>query len=196
MLKKPVTYTDFDGKTVTENLYFNITKTELTENFDILSKLQSDFESLQETLSGDKRDLTSEEIRAVLDLVKRIAAFAFGYRSEDGKRFIKNGAWEEFRQTAAYDAFVWGLFEKPVEAVNFLVGVMPADMQSDLEQQANALMKQAGLDTLPVDENVVKPTPLPDFLAEEKAVVVSAASLRDMSLDELQAELDRRAQQS
>lgn len=192
MLKKTVTYTDFDGKNVTKNLYFNITKTELTENFDLLNELQSDFEKMQESISGDKRDLTSEEIRGILDLVKRIAAFAFGYRSEDGERFVKDGAWEDFRQTAAYDAFVWGLFENPVEAVNFLVGVMPVDMQNDLEKQANELMKQAGLDPTPAT-SIPKPAPLPAF--REEKPILSEATLREMSLDDLQAELDRRAQQ-
>lgn len=192
MLKKTVTYTDFDGKNVTKNLYFNITKTELTENFDLLNELQSDFEKMQESISGDKRDLTSEEIRGILDLVKRIAAFAFGYRSEDGERFVKDGAWEDFRQTAAYDAFVWGLFENPVEAVNFLVGVMPVDMQNDLEKQANELMKQAGLDPTPAT-STPKPAPLPAF--REEKPTLSEATLREMSLDDLQAELDRRAQQ-
>lgn len=140
MLKQTITYDDFDGHEVTEDLYFNLTKTELTEQMHLIPQL----ESLQRLFQPPVRQLTMPEIRSILDMVKLFAKLSYGVRSEDGRRFSKREElWIEFTETAAYDAFLLGLFTEPEKAVNFMVGVLPQDMVGDAKAQLDA--EAAGL---------------------------------------------------
>ncbi|UVK59339.1 hypothetical protein SEA_PHEROBRINE_56 [Gordonia phage Pherobrine] len=139
MLKQTVKYTDFDDNESMETLYFNLTKSELADNMNLedeLEKLQQDFTGM----SG--RKLKTEEIQRVLDLVKLFMRLSYGVRSEDGKRFIKTPQiWEEFTQTAAYDEFLFGLFQDPQNAFNFMVGILPKDLRTPAME---ALKKENG----------------------------------------------------
>ena len=128
MLKQTVNYTDFDDNECSEVLYFNLTKTELTENMN----LKDELEKIQEDFTGDKaRQLEEHEIRRILELVKTFMRLSYGIRSADGKRFIKTpDIWEEFTQTAAYDAFLFGLFETPSKALEFMTGILPKDLRA------------------------------------------------------------------
>ena len=128
MLKQTVNYTDFDDNECSEVLYFNLTKTELTENM----SLKDELEKIQEDFTGDKaRQLEEHEIRRILDLVKTFMRLSYGIRSADGKRFVKTpDIWEEFTQTAAYDAFLFGLFETPSKALEFMTGILPKDLRA------------------------------------------------------------------
>jgi hypothetical protein len=129
MLKQTIEYTDFDENPVTETLYFNVTKTELSENL----HLKDEIDEIQQMLGGEERELTPDEIQTVLNMVKKLMKLSYGIRSDDGKRFIKGDQiWEEFTQTAAYDAFLFSLFEKPENAVSFMFGIIPADLRAEV----------------------------------------------------------------
>ncbi|QPL14701.1 hypothetical protein SEA_SCHWARTZ33_56 [Gordonia phage Schwartz33] len=135
MLKQSVRYTDFDDNESIETLYFNLTKTELADNLDIKDEL----EKLQQDFTGDrKRTLDELEIRRVLELVKKLMRLSYGVRSEDGKRFIKTPAqWDEFTQTAVYDAFLFSLFAEPTKAIAFMTGILPKDLRAAALEAAN-----------------------------------------------------------
>ncbi|QXO14078.1 hypothetical protein SEA_ALAINAMARIE_54 [Gordonia phage AlainaMarie] len=125
MLKQSVSYTDFDDNDTTETLYFNLTKTELADNLD----LEDELKEIQKDFTGQgNRTLEKHEIRRVLELVKTFMRLSYGVRSSDGKRFIKTDQiWEEFTQTAAYDAFLFSLFQEPEKAFAFMIGILPKD---------------------------------------------------------------------
>ena len=120
MFKKPITYQDFDGRTVTEDFYFNLTKTELL----ILESqtpggLAASLERIGK--SNDFNLIVSEFVRIVLA--------TYGVRSEDGKRFIKDEqVIKEFQQTNAWDELFWELATKADAAAEFINGVFPKDM--------------------------------------------------------------------
>lgn len=135
MLKQSVSYTDFDDNECVETLYFNLTKTELTDNLD----LKEELEKIQQDFTGEpKRNLETHEIQRILDLVKTFMRLSYGIRSEDGKRFIKTpDLWTEFTQTAAYDSFLFGLFENPANALAFMTGILPKDLRSRALEEAN-----------------------------------------------------------
>jgi len=142
MLKQTFTYENFDGQQVTEDLYFNLTKVELSENFWLKDRV----EEVQKMLNGPARDLKPEETFKVLEVVKDFMKIAYGVRSEDGRRFVKNDqVWEEFSQSAAYDAFLFSLFETPERAYSFIVGVMPRDLA---EGAAKLMAAQQAADNL------------------------------------------------
>lgn len=141
MLKQTVSYTDFDDNEAIETLYFNLTKSELADNI----HLEDELKNLQKMFEEEKRSVTTAEIKRILELVKTFMRLSHGVRSSDGKRFIKTPEqWTEFTQTAAYDAFLFSLFEYPEKAVTFMTGILPADMrgkaQAAADQQMAAVM--------------------------------------------------------
>ena len=130
MLKQTVTYENYDGEMAEETLYFNLSKVELAENSD----LTAEFEDLKTALEGPNREISPAEVKQILALVKKLMRLAYGVRSEDGKRFIKTAdVWVEFTQTAAYDAFLFSLFETSDKAIAFLLGIMPKDLRTQAE---------------------------------------------------------------
>lgn len=163
MLKQTVTYQDFNGKTKTENLYFNIAKSEVADNLSLVD----DVETIQQMLDGEQRELSRLEIQKILDLVKTMIRLSHGARSEDGSRFRKNQeTWDEFVETGAYDAFVMSLFENPAEAMRFIVNVLPQDL---IDQTLKAELDSA-LDEADGGSKNVVTTPAPALAAvpEEK----------------------------
>ena len=140
MLKQQISYTDFDDNQAIETLYFNLTKSELTENL----HLQKELESIQSMIEGDKRSLEGDEIVKIIDLVKTFMRLSYGVRSADGKRFVKSDEqWVEFTQTAAYDAFLFSLFEEPNKAITFMSGILPLDLRDRAKAAAESQMKEA-----------------------------------------------------
>lgn len=165
MFKQQVTYTDFNGNTQTDTLYFNVTKSELMDHLDLAGKV----ENIQNLFAGEERDLTVPEIQMVLDLVKTLIKMSYGIRSEDGKRFKKSDdIWEDFTQSAVYDAFLFSLFEEPSKAAGFMTGVMPSDLIDQAKRQ--------------IDPN--QPT-LPDASSEEKSSLKRPRDISKLSKKEL-----------
>jgi len=123
MLKRNITYKDFNDEEVTETFYFNLSKTELIE-------LEVSYEGgLQGAI---QRIIEAKDERALVMEFKRIVLLSYGERSADGKRFIKNDQLrEEFTQTAAYDALFMELATDEDAAAKFIQGILPADMPSD-----------------------------------------------------------------
>lgn len=126
MLKKTITYEDYNGNTRTEDLYFNLSKAEAT-------KLEV---SDPKGFSTYLQTIVAEDDRMrIFDVFTNLIKLAYGEKSEDGRRFIKSEQMsEEFVQTAAYDALFDELTsnEKAVEA--FVTGIMPK-----IEQPALAM---------------------------------------------------------
>lgn len=131
MYKKLFPYEDFDGHPQQEVLYFNISKTELAENL----HLEARFQSLQDKIKNPGT-MGLAEVQEMLDLVKTIMKLAYGVRSEDGKHFRKSEElWNDFKDSAVYDKFLFSLFENPEEANDFLLGVLPQDLRREAEKE-------------------------------------------------------------
>jgi hypothetical protein len=127
MLKREITYEDFDGQTVTETFYFNLTKTEIVQ-------LEVDYDGGLETTL--RRIITTEDVKALMREFKKIVLLAYGVRSEDGKRFVKNDELREaFTQTAAYDALFIELATNDEAAAKFIQGIIPKDLAAEIGTQ-------------------------------------------------------------
>lgn len=94
MLKKTITYTDYDGESRTEDFYFNLTKAELVElNLSFPGGMEEYVTKL----------MVKKDIPAMAKLYKQIIMSAYGERSPDGRRFIKSDELtQDFLQTEAY----------------------------------------------------------------------------------------------
>ena len=120
MLKKTITYTDYNGTERTEDFYFNLTKAEIME------MEMGTTGGLAEMI---QRIVQAQDHPAILKVFKDLVLKAYGEKSPDGKRFIKNDAiTEEFSQTEAYSILFMELATDADAAAAFVNGIVPADM--------------------------------------------------------------------
>lgn len=120
MLKKTITYTDFNGVERTEDFYFNLTKAELVE-------LEVGHQGgLSDSL---QKIVAAEDGGAIIREFKTIILKAYGKRSEDGSRFIKNQQLrDEFETSEAYSVLFVQLVTDADAAAKFVSGIMPQDL--------------------------------------------------------------------
>lgn len=128
MLKKTITYTDFDGVERVEDFYFNLTVTELIE-----LESQGDGEGMADKI---RRIVQEGNNIKILSIFKDIVLKAYGERSEDGRRFIKNDQLAvEFSQTPAYDALITEFFVDADSASDFINGVIPSKLLEQIKAE-------------------------------------------------------------
>ena len=128
MLKKTITYTDYNGEERTEDFYFNLTKSELTEMQ--LSKEGGFAEWLEKMVKAKNN-------AEIIKVFKQILFKAYGVKSDDGRRFIKSEALsEEFSQTEAYNQLFIELIENESTMADFINNVMPRDLAEKAKEQA------------------------------------------------------------
>ena len=128
MLKKSITYTDFNGDETTEDFYFHMSKAELVE-------LELSYRGgLTEQL---KKILDAEDGKAIISEFKKIILGAYGQRSPDGKRFVKTQAIrDEFESTEAYSTLFMELVTDAERAAEFIQGIIPSDLAEEAAKVA------------------------------------------------------------
>lgn len=120
MLKKTVTYTDYNGTERTEDFYFNLSKAEVIE--------------METTTAGGYANMLENIIKAqdlpsIVSIFKELVLKAYGQKSPDGKRFIKSEELStEFSQTEAYTNIFMELAMDADAASKFVNGIIPADL--------------------------------------------------------------------
>lgn len=126
MLKREITYEDFNGETVSEYFYFNLSKTELLElEHEYDRGFAANIEAIVEAKSN--KELVAE--------FKKLILLSYGKKSEDGKRFIKNDELrEEFSQTAAFNELFISLATDETAAATFINGIVPKDMAQSIDE--------------------------------------------------------------
>ena len=128
MIKKTVTYTDYNGVERTENFYFNLSKAEVIEME--MGTEGGMAESIQKII--DAKDAPAI-IRVFKDLVLR----AYGEKSDDGRRFMKSKEISEaFSQTEAYSQLFMELATDSDAAAKFINGIVPADLAQQAQKAA------------------------------------------------------------
>ena len=117
MIKKTITYTDYNGVERSEDFYFNLSKAELME-----MELGTTG-GLAETI---ERITAAQDGPSIIKHFKNIILKAYGEKSDDGKRFIKSDEISKaFSETEAYSILFMELATNPDEAAKFINGVIP-----------------------------------------------------------------------
>lgn len=138
MLKKTITYTDYNGVERKEDFLFNLTKTELMK-WDLKTPggLASKLEKI--TQQFDVPSLTS----FIEDLIDK----SYGIKSDDGVRFIKDEKLSTmFRQTEAYDQLFIELLSNEKKTTDFINGILPKELLDQVKEQNANSYKPALLD--------------------------------------------------
>lgn len=130
MLTKTITYTDFNGVSRTENFLFNLTNAEIMEmEMSIDGGLAEKIKKVTEAQS------MPELIKIFKDLILR----AYGEKSDDGRRFIKERNGEPlsiaFSQTEAYSKLFIELATDAEKAAEFVNGIVPSEAAVNLNAQ-------------------------------------------------------------
>nr|DAE20907.1 MAG TPA: hypothetical protein [Siphoviridae sp. ctgBD49] len=139
MLKKTITYTDYDGMERTEDFWFNLSKTELTK---------LDAELPGGVLGVLRKIIDKKDRKALVDFIETLILRSYGEKTLDGKRFVKTPDMaEEFMQTPAYDELFMSILSDTDSQTSFINGVIPQSMakeieQTDKKQVENALAEQ------------------------------------------------------
>ena len=123
MLKKTITYEDYNGVTRTEDFYFNFTDAEIMELE--LGTTGGLAEMIQ-------RIVASQDAPTILKIFKDIILKAYGVKSEDGRRIIKNDAVrEDFAQTEAYSKLFMELATDSKAAADFINKIVPENIAKE-----------------------------------------------------------------
>jgi hypothetical protein len=143
MLKKTVTYEDYNGKTRTEDFYFNLTRTECAELLYGLGPgkdLEETFQILMD----------SKDIGKIIATIKEMLLKSYGVKSEDGRRFIKNDEIRTaFLENPAFDEIYMELATDSEKAADFFARIIPKQAidnlgpnpKQTLIDQANKMME-------------------------------------------------------
>ena len=124
MLKKTITYIDYNGTERTEDFYFNLSKAEIME------MEMGTTGGLAEMI---KKVVDAKDAPAIIKIFKDLVLKAYGEKSLDGRRFIKSEALSnEFSQTEAYAQIFMELATDADKASEFVKGIIPADIEKQL----------------------------------------------------------------
>lgn len=134
MLKKTITYTDYNDVKRTEDYYFNLSKAELSE--------------MELSVDGGYAEMAKKIAEAqntpeLVKLFKGLILKAYGEKSADGRRFMKvdekgNPLSIAFSQTEAYSELFMELASDVDAASAFFKGIIPADLSKKVSDQMGA----------------------------------------------------------
>lgn len=119
MVKKTITYTDFNGVERTEVFRFNLSKPEMIK---LQAGTKGGFDVQVKSIAADKND------SLIMEFVEDLIAKAYGEKSDDGRRFMKSEEISKsFMETPAYEVLFEELVTDDVAAAEFMNGLMSAD---------------------------------------------------------------------
>lgn len=131
MLKKTITYEDFNGVERKEDFYFNLSKAEIMEmQFGTVGGLDVML----------KKIIDAKDVKSIMDTFKMLILKAYGIKSDDGRRFIKSEEIaKEFEQTEAYSILYMELASDDNAAAEFVNGIIPKDVTTEVSNQMKAI---------------------------------------------------------
>lgn len=127
MLKKNITYTDYNGVEKTETYYFHLSERELTK------MTMSEYGAMEERL---KAIVDAKDSPQIMDQFEDLIRLSYGIKMPDG-RFVKkrdgHQLFDDFESTAAYDKLYMELCTNPKKAAEFSRCILPDNMRREAE---------------------------------------------------------------
>ena len=123
MLKKTITYHDYNGVEYTQDFYFNLSKAEIMEME--LGTTGGLAEMIQKIVAA-------QDAPSIIKVFKDLILKSYGEKSADGKSFIKSDEISTaFSQTEAYSELFMELATNAEAAAAFVNGIVPAEMAKE-----------------------------------------------------------------
>lgn len=136
MLKQTISYTDFNGQQVTEDLHFHLST---PDHVRLAAKYGGDLAEYLEKVAK------SDDPVKMIAIIEEIIKAAYGEKSKDGKHFVKTPEIvEQFNYSQAYAELFESIILDPAKAEAFAAGVItPTDTK-----QAEAIKQRIKLEQL------------------------------------------------
>lgn len=129
MLKKTITFTDYNNVERTQDFFFNLNKAELME------MEMSTTGGLAEMI---QRIVAAQDAPAILKIFKDLILKAYGEKDPDGIHFNKSEALSRaFSQTEAYSQLFMELATDADAAAAFVNGIIPNDLPKQIAPAVN-----------------------------------------------------------
>lgn len=123
MFTRTITYTDFDGNTRKEEVRFHLSKSELVQ-------MELGREGRMTNIL--KQIVDANDTPSLMREIRNLILTAYGVKSPDGKRFIKNDeVREEFEQSPMFDQIFMELVTDDEAAAKFVNELIPADLAKE-----------------------------------------------------------------
>ena len=146
MYKKTITYKDFDEKERIEDVYFNLTKSELIDFALELPDNVSD--SISNETDGNDENKAITKImsaftsKSIFKFLKDLILKSYGVRKDEGRRFAKvddNGKplSIEFSETMAFEAIMDEFLSDDMAAAEFVNAVIPSSIAEKMPNVQN-----------------------------------------------------------
>lgn len=127
MLKRTISYVDFDGNDRIEDFYFNMSRAEVIQW--LVTSGDYTLDKVLERLATERNGKKIMEIFA--DLIYR----SYGEKSLDGRRFDKSEEVKRnFLETEAYSILFTEIVTDAAKASEFVRGIIPASLAADVEK--------------------------------------------------------------
>lgn len=135
MLIKTITFKDYFGNERTQDFYFNLNESELTDmNLMVKGGLERQIKNIIATQDQPK----------LIEYFKSVILASYGKISEDGIRFIKSKELStEFSQTDAFNKLYMELVSDADKAADFINGVVPQELADEANKRAKEGMNPA-----------------------------------------------------
>lgn len=127
MLAKTIEYEDFNGLMRKETFYFHLSEAELME--------------MELTTEGGltatyQKIVDAKDVPSLVKIFKDLIFKSYGEKSADGRQFNKSEALSlAFSHTNAYNKLFMELAMDSEKAANFLKGIMPDNISSEMDKQ-------------------------------------------------------------
>lgn len=121
MLKKEITYTNFNDEEITVTEYFNLNKVQTMKLVSGHGGMDKYLQSIIDEKNGEK----------FIDFVEELVYSSYGKRdTENAENFITTKeVKDDFTKTGAYDELVYTLLSNEKEFEAFFIGILPKAMQ-------------------------------------------------------------------
>lgn len=143
MLKKAITYKDYDGNDKTDTLYFHLNKFEWLE-LETYTK-GGLIENLQHAIETGNAKKT-------IDILKKIILRAYGEKDPETGTFEKSDDIAiRFSRTDAFSEIFYELAYNEEAAKNFFLGLIPPELRAEAEKKMQELENNESADTAIID---------------------------------------------
>ena len=125
MIKKTITYTDYNGNERTEDFYFNLNKAE------VMRMEMGVKGGLAERI---QRIVSAQDTPALIEIFQDLIQKSFGVKSADGRSFLKRKEdLEAFMFTEAYSILFMELATDADAAAKFINGIIPTGATQQID---------------------------------------------------------------
>ena len=146
MYKKTITYKDFEEKERIEDLYFNLTKSELIDFAldlpdNVSDSISGEAENIDEAKAVTKI-MSAFNSKSIFKFLKDLILKSYGVRKDEGRRFAKtdengNPLYLEFTETMAFETILDEFMSDDMAAAEFVNAVIPSSIADKMSNVQN-----------------------------------------------------------